>query len=190
MVGLVEGRWVPHDYKEVKDEYSDGVCYVRDAGSKFFAMGYSGKRKNYDFYFQYNTREDRDKKVSIFFKNLRQFAEAKKQRAKERIKWRDEFLAKLVPGTLLSCSWGYEQTNVDFYKVLEKKGATVTLVKIGAIEVEATGPSSSLIKADPDRHLSDPFKKIVRSSRIQINGSVYLSHITSLDETHHRSWGY
>lgn len=39
---------------------------------------------------------------------------------------------KIQAGTILYSSWGYEQTNIDFFKVLSRKGKTVTMRKIGS----------------------------------------------------------
>ena len=42
-----------------------------------------------------------------------------------------ETITKLEPGDILYASWGYEQTNIDFYKVKKLCGKTqVELVKI------------------------------------------------------------
>ena len=34
------------------------------------------------------------------------------------------------PGAILVSTWGYEQTNVDFYQVIERRGDFVTLIEI------------------------------------------------------------
>ena len=39
---------------------------------------------------------------------------------------------KIQAGTILYSSWGYEQTNIDFFKVLSRKNNTVTMQKIGS----------------------------------------------------------
>lgn len=48
------------------------------------------------------------------------------------------------PGDIFRCSWGYDQTNVDWYQVvkLSKSGAYVTLVPIGSRCVEDNGPTT------------------------------------------------
>lgn len=52
-------------------------------------------------------------------------------------------------GDVFAASWGYEQTNVDFYQVARKTKAMVELVEIGRrIEADA-GPMSGTAYADP-----------------------------------------
>lgn len=38
---------------------------------------------------------------------------------------------KIQAGSILYSSWGYDQTNIDFFKVLSRKNNTVTMQKIG-----------------------------------------------------------
>lgn len=46
------------------------------------------------------------------------------------------------PGDIFYASWGYDQTNVDFYEVLEVSptGKSVKVVKIGSRRDEETSP--------------------------------------------------
>jgi hypothetical protein len=39
---------------------------------------------------------------------------------------------KIQTGSIMYSSWGYEQTNIDFFKVLSRKNNTVTMQKIGS----------------------------------------------------------
>lgn len=43
---------------------------------------------------------------------------------------------ELVPGAILSSSWGYEQTNIDWYEVIKRKGDWVWVEKIGGHATE------------------------------------------------------
>lgn len=57
--------------------------------------------------------------------------------------------SKIKIGDIFSCSWGYEQTNIDFYIVVGLAGKTmVNLQKIGLKYVE-TGQYSDLVTANP-----------------------------------------
>lgn len=45
-------------------------------------------------------------------------------------------------GTIFYDSWGYEQTNIDFYQVVEVKAKTLKVRAINGFLVEHTGPDS------------------------------------------------
>ena len=55
----------------------------------------------------------------------------------ERTGARKDFKHTLKVGDVLYTSWGYDQTNVDFYEVVETKAKSVVVCKIGSREVEA-----------------------------------------------------
>lgn len=50
-------------------------------------------------------------------------------------------------GSIFECSWGYDQTNVDFYKVVEmsKSGKTIKVVKVGLVYTEQMGPHDKVV---------------------------------------------
>lgn len=48
-----------------------------------------------------------------------------------------EKLEQVKPGDIFYCSWGWEQTNIDFYKVIERKGKKVTVCSMSC-EVVST----------------------------------------------------
>jgi hypothetical protein len=49
---------------------------------------------------------------------------------------------RIQVGTLLHYSWGWEQTNCDFYQVVERRGLLVTIRAIAGREIAGRGGSS------------------------------------------------
>ncbi len=52
-------------------------------------------------------------------------------------------------GDIFYNSWGYDQTNIDFYKVVRLTGAGVEVVPIGKKFVSQNGPGGNTVVADP-----------------------------------------
>ena len=100
------------------------------------------------------------------------------------------FLNKLEPGTILWDSWGWEQTNVEFYQVIERKGSLVQIVEL----CHKTIPGSEGFMSDRvvpgDQTQGEPIWKMVRGPRITINDSVSLKIFPEEYKTNgvHRSW--
>ncbi len=67
---------------------------------------------------------------------------------------------KMQPGAILCSTWGYEQTNVDFYKVIERKASSVVIVEIGQHRTYS-GDMQGNCTPDPDTIISEPFLKRV-----------------------------
>jgi len=45
-----------------------------------------------------------------------------------------------IPGEIIYNSWGYDQTNIDFYKILERKGNYITIVEMNQEEYKNPNP--------------------------------------------------
>ena len=46
----------------------------------------------------------------------------------------------VVVGSIFSCSWGYDQTNIDFFKVVKLMPKSVRVVQIGSMRAEDSHP--------------------------------------------------
>lgn len=73
-------------------------------------------------------------------------------------------------GDIFVCSWGYDQTNVDFYEVVEltPSGKSVRLQMIDQEVVESNGPSER-VRAVPGTGSGDVFTKRLRSYEFRGN---------------------
>ena len=59
----------------------------------------------------------------------------------------------LKAGDIMVCSWGYDQTNVDWYRVKKVTGkATVLLVKISGISFHPNTPEKKVVYRDMSCH--------------------------------------
>ena len=127
---------------------------------RFGFIAYSGKRSKSDLYELHTTAARRDERLKQYFDNLERKQQDKLTRAGNRI-------LKTNPvnvGDVFYTSWGYDQTNVDFFQVLSVKGLTVSIREIGSKFVEGTqGRDCSNVVADKDRFLqnAEPLSKKV-----------------------------
>ncbi len=120
---------------EIKDDAAQSVAYTYEMAGKLYLMGFAGKAQKPSFHFRYSTVEKRAEAIATFFANQR----ARIQRRVDARKARSEFVHTLKVGDVLRSSWGYDQTNVDYYQVTALKGAKqVTVRRIGAVS-ETTG---------------------------------------------------
>ena len=63
---------------------------------------------------------------------------------------------KISVGSILYSSWGYDQTNIDYYKVtkISTTGKTCKIVRIGSRRLEETGFMSERTEPDPDTEIN------------------------------------
>ncbi len=84
-----------------------------------------------------------------------------------------EFLAQIVPGTVLVASWGYDQTNVDFYVVKAVKGSKVTLAEMSSCEDgrENAGNAMACYVKPGSEIPGTEFQKMVNGPMVRIDSS-------------------
>ena len=101
---------------------------------KCFALAFSGAAGKTTFHYSYRTIEQAEQAAAAFI----QGREAHEARMGEQKKARTAFKTTLQVGSVLVNSWGYDQTNVDYYQVVKVSatGRTVTIRQIGARAVE------------------------------------------------------
>ena len=76
---------------------------------------------------------------------------------------------EIKEGDILHTSWGYDQTNNDYCKVLENTGKTLKCVMIGSDIIKHTGYLSETVRPNPDKlDGSKPFR--IRIVKYKYNG--------------------
>ncbi|ERH41264.1 hypothetical protein N751_17275 [Legionella pneumophila str. Leg01/11] len=80
----------------------------------------------------------------------------------------------LQVGSILYTSWGYDQTNVDFYEVTKLIGrTTLELRELGQELISDGSGFSGKTKPIPGNFIGQPFRK-----RIGIHGSVKINEVS------------
>jgi hypothetical protein len=131
-------RFIPKDSTPV--EHAHGVVYTYSAGARPLAIAYSGKRTKADWHFRFRTEEERSERIRSFFASLDAHVQHKAERRQQRTRPHT-----LALGDVIYNSWGYDQTNVDFYEVVKASANHVwlqpiarTLKETGFMSGEAT----------------------------------------------------
>jgi hypothetical protein len=120
---------------EMHDEQSDAVCYTYERAGVLYALAFVGKQAKPLWHYRYKSAENRQEAITKCFEGRRATLAYKAERTASR----HAFRHTLKVGDVLRSSWGYDQTNVDFYQVVALKGETqVTVRKIAHVS-ETTG---------------------------------------------------
>ena len=93
-------------------------------------------------------------------------------------------------GDIFVDSWGYEQTNIDAYEVVEKPTkATVILKSIDIEHIKETSWCSDIVKPIKGSYISEDIKKRLNGNSIKMS-SFSSAYKVNESDTFHRSWGY
>jgi len=123
-----------------------------------------------------------------YLKNLADVEAYKAERKAKRAAEKAEALSKVKEGDIFVSSWGWEQTNVDAYQVVAKKGATVTLREIALCSIEGSeGFMSDRVKPVKDSFIGEEFKKRITGRSITIS-DFQSAFLMGDREDFYRSW--
>ena len=158
------------------------------------AVAFKGRSNKMYFRYTYTNKNNAimqtENTIKIHFDKEMKKIETKKQELNEA-----KALRELVQvGDIFATSWGYEQTNVSFHQVIEKKSqATVMVREIGLLVVKETGGFSDTVSPDRDDFIGEP-KKCSLDNYGNVAKADRYGHkaykCKDDNSTHHRSWGY
>jgi hypothetical protein len=126
--------YIPKNATKIQAKDSTAVCYIYEKNGKEYALGFHGRAQKPDWHFTFVRPNDRESRIINHFASIKAHEDnVAKRRAKEKAPH------TLNEGDLLYCSWGYDQTNIDFYQVV--RVVSDRTVEIRAINgnVEETG---------------------------------------------------
>lgn len=156
--------------RKVTDKHSTAVAYVYEREGRPFAQMFVGKAAKPAQHYRYKNEADRAGAIGRFFKSAQAIAATKAEYKAKR-----EQPHTLEVGHILSSSWGYEQTNVDFYQVTRViSGRSVEVRKIKSTLTEGDHYHSG--KAMP---LIDEFCGEPRVHRVTHGRSISLNSYSS-----------
>jgi hypothetical protein len=165
----VPGRYIPGGSEPILPDPDDipAVVYARRAGAGWAAIAYQGGRTKHDWHYSFPTRERLDRCVSEYFASVRRIAQSKAERREKARAARASGHPWRV-GEIFHNSWGYDQTQCDFYQAVAVTPGTVTLRRIESRSVPGSeGFMSDRRTAIKDAFLADhsPQRKVVQFDR-------------------------
>lgn len=148
-------RYIPKCSTRVAMKNGAAVVYLYDirsaARAAFGLVGYIGTAGRPTIHFSYRSAEARAAAVTRFFAGAQASVESKATSRAAKAAWTNP----LKVGDILYTSWGYDQTNVEFFAVTRVSGRRTWVREIAA-DSEATGHMSGTCwPAMPIRFVGD-----------------------------------
>lgn len=148
-------RYIPKNSAPVEHPEGLGVAYIYPMNSGSAVIAYKGKATRSSFHVSYKTTERANLAITEWFSSLTGHVEFVRKMRVER-----SAPTTLVPGDIIVNSWGYEQTNVYWYRVIRASAHFVWLQRIGGNIVEgAGGPMSGRSMPDLEAVSTAPIER-------------------------------
>ena len=143
-------------------EQEGGIAYHYERGSTLHGMYFRGKAQKPTEHYSFKTEERREAFCEKFFERIQEVIEWKRKRKEEQTKKLEEAYGGLEVGAIFYSSWGYEQTNINFYQVVGIKGKNLTIQEIGKKRVSESIASEMVVPA-PEIKIGETFTKRLNS---------------------------
>lgn len=153
----MRAAYIPKGALKVADKNSDAVAYLKNktdtrTGKPYIHLvAFCGRRSKPNMNYRYSTEASAQRAMMDYFKERQgAFKYEQEQRAKRSTP------TSLQVGTVLTGSWGYDQTNVEAWQVVEIVGkVTVKIRKVALHTTKATGDMSEMVIPCPDQFVDD-----------------------------------
>lgn len=136
--GRLQARFYPKDgrivFADVRPDGSDVRVYIEETarGPRAVLLAYLGTAGRPSTYTTYREQERAIEAAKATLGGLTRHKAMLEERKAKRASW----ATKLQVGSVLRHSWGYDQTNIDYYEVVELPGPkTCSIRKIAARSV-------------------------------------------------------
>jgi len=127
-------RYIPQNATQRPHPDGLGIVYLYSTSKGLpAAVAYAGKQSKAAWHYSFQCDPAREQRIQEWFRSLESWRQAKAERATERT-----LPHSLNAGDIISNSWGYDQTNVDWYQVTRTSANFVWLRAIGS-DVTETG---------------------------------------------------
>jgi hypothetical protein len=110
----------------IDPEGTDLEIRVYEQGGKIFGIAWAGKANKPLWHYRFPTRDRLDAAISRAITDRKSRQDMMQKRQDER----QQFKHGLEVGAILYSSWGYDQTNISWYQVIEVKDSSVILREI------------------------------------------------------------
>lgn len=152
-------RHVPQGYELAWNDDDLGIqVYFKDING-CYGLCFVGRAVKPTWNYRFKNAEQRQAEVARTFKDVGDRAERKAKIKADRIAASANHGVKV--GDIFRSSWGYDQTNIDYYQVIAVSGKTATVCAIGSLS-EADGYLQGNCVPAPNSFIGKPFKKLIQ----------------------------
>ena len=136
--------YAPRGVKPYTPHGTDLAIYEYEKDGLLYAAAFVGKQSKPIWHYRFKDKSQRTRMIDKSIEDRKRALKHKADRRKER----KEFKHDLKVGDILSGSWGYDQTNVEFYQVIGTTEKSVVIREIASRVVKSTPPQDYVVPVE------------------------------------------
>jgi hypothetical protein len=164
---FLEAFVMPRDFylpKEVRGtppiipEGTDIAAWKYEQNGKLFGIAFMGKANKPVWHYRLRNEAEFDKIVNELADSRRSHLKRKQDELDERRNYQHD----IKVGDIFNTSWGYDQTNVDFYEVVAIKGKTVLVREVAKDGAGEAAAGYDLVTPMPGHYVGPAIRVLPR----------------------------
>lgn len=120
-------RFIPEGFVIAKET---PLAVVYRHPTELRAIAYAGKSNKRVWYFRFLCQSDMDKRIADLFMQVERHETRKEERKQEKKIQKAQAREQVKVGDIFHSSWGWEQTNCDYYQVKSLSGSFMVIQRI------------------------------------------------------------
>jgi len=157
-VTLPREFYVPAGALKIADRRSTAVAYAyTDRHGRPCAVVFAGKSDKPGFRHYFGTEAQREKRVRAYFEAVAATEQARIDRRAKRTAWANPYKV----GDIFSTCWGYDQTNREYYEVVDVRGKHLIVREIACGYVETQWLAGKSVPM-PGQYIGDPARVLAQ----------------------------
>lgn len=170
----MRGRFYIEDLPPADAEVYGNLKFARivgpGEGGECYGKAWRGKAGKPYAYYRFSSPEKREAWIAREKQAEDGRDEYRKQREASKQTQLAEMLIKIQVGTILTGSWGYDQTNPEIWQVTERRGHAIWLRPLACESVPGSaGFMSEMIKPIPGKFCGEAVKRMITANGVKIN---------------------
>lgn len=160
--------YVPKEHRDeppMVPEGTDLAIWVWDEGGRPYGVAFAGKSNKPLWNYRFRDDAQRQRTIDEATKSRRLTLENKTKKVQERRDYKHPYKV----GDIFDTSWGYDQTNVDFYQVVEVRGKVLIIRKVSEVTDHESQGAEYVVPAK-DSFIGPPMRILPTSSGVKIDG--------------------
>jgi len=165
-------RYIPEGYELSWDDQELGIQIYYKESPTIGGLCFVGRAVNPTWHYRFKNAEQRLAEVTKTFNNVRAWADRKAERKAKAKEASANHGVKV--GDVFRSSWGYDQTNIDYYQVLSVNNKTATFCKIAQLS-ESDGFLQGNCVPATNQFIGKPFKKLIQKSSTESSAFIKIA---------------
>lgn len=160
--------YVPKEHRDeapITPEGTDLAIWTWDEGGRLYGVAFAGKSNKPLWNYRFRDDAQRQRQIDESTNSRRLTLENKTKRIQERREYQHPYKV----GDIFDTSWGYDQTNVEFYQVVEVRGKSIIVREISE-RTDSSHQGAEYVVPVKDSFTGPPIRILPTSSGVKIEG--------------------